>query len=408
MKIYDALHGFIHFNALEGALIDNELFQRLRYIHQLGIAYMVYPGATHTRFEHSLGTMHLAAQIFDQIAQDEDRPYWRQILRLAALCHDLGHLPFSHVAEHWLLGPFGHEEWTLRMIESEELAPIWKEVEAAYPGFPIVEHVSKLALGEGKLKSLRAEVAFTPLERIYAQIITGDFFGSDRIDYLLRDAGATGLSYGLFDYKQLIEMLAILPDQTGELTLGVEENGIASCEALLLARHFMQRRVYQYTSARAYSFHMARFMQTLYRNSVHSCGVKHYISMTEYAILTEIEKACQDSEHEGHFDARCFFDRSRRFQALHLPAKIEEDTLLNFQKKSEIPKGKIHWDLAGKWATSYGLDIPVLKKNDEVIHAGALSEISIPPTKKNWLYLAPEYTYNGSRDPICEEKITDS
>ena len=118
MKIYDSVHGFIHFNEIESALIDTEVFQRLHYIHQLGISYMIYPGATHTRFEHSLGTMHIATQIFDQISED---PYWRQIVRLAALCHDLGHLPFSHVAEEVLLGAKGHEEWTLKIIESPYL-----------------------------------------------------------------------------------------------------------------------------------------------------------------------------------------------------------------------------------------------------------------------------------------------
>lgn len=394
MKIYDAVHGFIHFNALESLLIDTEVFQRLRYIHQLGISYMVYPGGTHTRFEHSLGTMHLAAQIFDKIARDEDREYWRQVLRLAALCHDLGHLPFSHVAESRLLGKAGHEEWTLNIIESDYLTPVWKEAERLFPGFPVAEHVTKLSLGQEKLQSIRPECTFSETERIYSQIVTGDFFGSDRIDYLLRDAGATGLSYGLFDYKQLIEMLVVVPDDSGELTLGVEENGIASCEALLLARHFMQRRVYQYASARAYSFHMARFMEIFYKDPIHTSSVDHYIEMSEYAILTEIQRARKDSTHPGHLDAVCLFDRKQRFQAHDLPDRIEESKLLSFQKSASIPQGQIHWDLAGKWASPYGLNLPVLRKNEEVVPAATFSEISIPPTKKNWLYLAPEYAFD--------------
>jgi len=393
MKIYDAVHGFIHFNHLESLLVDTEVFQRLRYIHQLGISYMVYPGGTHTRFEHSLGTMHLGSQIFDQIADSENREYFRQMLRLAALCHDLGHLPFSHVAESRLLDPAGHEEWTLRVIESEYLTPVWKEAKKQFPGMPIEETIAKLALGEEKLKSLRPEATLTPWEKIYSQIITGDFFGSDRIDYLLRDANATGLSYGLFDYKQLIEMLVVIPNEKGELSLGVEENGIASCEALLLARHFMQRRVYQYASARAYSFHMARFMEWFYKDPIHLSSVEHYISMTEYAILTEMQKARRDPSHSGHFDAMCLFDRKKRFQAFDLPAQIEEETLHQFQKKASIPKDLIHWDLAGKWASPYGLNLPVLRKNEEVTPASVFSEISIPPTKKNWLYLAPEYNF---------------
>src|SRR5476651_2062324 len=91
-KIYDSVHGFISFDEFEKELIDSLPFQRLHYIHQLGIAYLVYPGATHTRFEHSLGVMELASQIFDRIASKHEIPqadYWRQVLRLAALCHDL-------------------------------------------------------------------------------------------------------------------------------------------------------------------------------------------------------------------------------------------------------------------------------------------------------------------------------
>lgn len=394
MKIYDAVHGFIHFNALESSLIDKEVFQRLRYIHQLGISYMVYPGGTHTRFEHSLGTMHLATQIFDKIAQDENREYWRQILRLAALCHDLGHLPFSHVAEKQLLGGRGHEEWTLRIIKSKYLASVWEKTKHQYPGFAVEEHIIKLALGQKKLQSLLPYYSFSEIEKIYSQIITGDFFGADRIDYLLRDASATGLSYGLFDYKQLIEMLVIISKKNGELTLGVEENGIASCEALLLARHFMQRRVYQYSSARSFSFHMARFMKMFYKDPIYISTVDKYIEMTEHAILTEMEKARSTPSHPGHIDAVCILDRQKRFQAYDLPLQVKESKLIEFQEKSCIPKAQIYWDLDGQGGIPYGLNLPVLRKNTEVVSAKMYSEISIPPTKKNWLYLAPEYDFN--------------
>jgi len=121
-KIYDSVHRFIHVDSLESDLINTRPFQRLHYIHQLGVTYFVYPGGTHRRFEHSLGVMELATRIYDQITSG-DRPkilrelvpelgspefrYWRRVLRLAALCHDMGHLPFSHTAEHRLFGKGG-------------------------------------------------------------------------------------------------------------------------------------------------------------------------------------------------------------------------------------------------------------------------------------------------------------
>ncbi|NGX46695.1 MAG: Deoxyguanosinetriphosphate triphosphohydrolase-like protein [Chlamydiae bacterium] len=393
MKIYDSVHGFIHFNDLESALIDTEVFQRLRYIHQLGISYMVYPGGTHTRFEHSLGAMHLASQIFDQVGREEDRDYWRQMIRFAALCHDLGHLPFSHVAESRLLGPAGHEKWTLNIIESKYLEPIWEKAREVYPGKPVEQHVAMFALGEENLKLIRPEVEFSPWERIYAQIITGDFFGSDRIDYLLRDARATGLSYGLFDYVQLIEMLAVVPDERKELALGVEENGIASCEALLLARHFMQRRVYQYPTARAYSFHMARFMEILYGDPKYFSSVENYLSMSEPEVLCAMQKAQNDPSHPGHQDAASLIDRKKRFQAIGLTYTIGHSDLESYKKKLSVPDRQIHWELADRRGLKYGLSLPIKRKDAQIIPASEFSEIAIPATKKNWLYLAPEYDF---------------
>jgi HD superfamily phosphohydrolase len=113
------IHGFIRFNNLERSLIDSRPLQRLKHIHQLAMTYQVYPGATHRRFEHSLGVMDLAGRAFDSLmrreklpygaalmaeaADDDARGYWRQVLRIAALLHDTGHLPFSHAAESELL-----------------------------------------------------------------------------------------------------------------------------------------------------------------------------------------------------------------------------------------------------------------------------------------------------------------
>ena len=252
-KIYDPIHGFIKLGELEAWLVDSPVFQRLHDIRQLGVTYLVYPGATHTRFEHSLGVMHVATEIFDQITAKYppchayNLEYWRQIVRLSALCHDLGHLPFSHVAEKILLGKGGHERWTLNVIESSFLEPLWQKISCGDQGCCPRDDVIRISLGEEKLKEINHPLANTPFtdwEKVMSQVITGDFFGADRIDYLLRDTKCTGVSYGLFDYAQLIEMLCILPDTDSQrLVLGVEENGIESCEALLLARHFMHKRV---------------------------------------------------------------------------------------------------------------------------------------------------------------------
>ncbi len=276
-KICDPVHGFIRFGELEQRVIDSRPFQRLRYIRQMGVAYLVYPGATHTRFEHSLGVMELVTRMFDSICHDlpeEKREYWRQILRLAALCHDMGHLPFSHTAEKVLLPDGGHEEMTMQMIRSEELRAIWQTL-----GREAEEDIIKLAVGKEPL---------TPQERLLAQVITEDNFGADRIDYLIRDAYYTGVGYGYFDHHQLIDSLRILSD-----SLGVAEGGIQSVEALWIARYMMYARVYHHPKARVYTQHMIRFMQRHYDHSI------PYLEQTDFVILAALMQAAKNGDYDA-------------------------------------------------------------------------------------------------------------
>ena len=157
----DPVHGFIRVSTDERGVIDSRPVQRLRHIHQLATSFLVYPGATHKRFEHSLGVMELAGRVFDIITDEENihpvireqvpeiadrrkRGYWRTVVRMAALCHDIGHLPFSHAAERELL-PDGwdHERLSAALIESEEMEELWHSMTP-----PIrVEDVRKIAVG---------------------------------------------------------------------------------------------------------------------------------------------------------------------------------------------------------------------------------------------------------------------
>ncbi len=398
-RVYDSIHGFIYLNEWEGQLIDSFAFQRLHYIRQLGSAYLVYPGAVHSRFEHSLGVMKIATQIFDKLLEKEtffvgheDLEYWRQVLRLSALVHDLGHLPFSHSAENALLGEGGHEKWTLAVVHSAPLKPIWDALKRAYPSKAPVGSVIKVSLGSGKVKEIgEGSLSFSPIEKVLSEIITGDFFGADRIDYLLRDAKYTGLSYGAFDYQQLIEMIAVVPgDKEGKWLLGVEENGIESCEALLLARHFMYRRIYEYPSIKAYSFHLRRFMVTMYGESDFQTDISRYLHFTDNEVLSTLNQAASDSSHRGHIDARAFFMGEKRFRAYPITKSTSQDDLLNFQKENEISKDKISWEFSKSKREKIGLNFPALLKSGSIVSAGTLSELLIPASPRGWLYLSPE------------------
>ncbi|QVL56955.1 MAG: HD domain-containing protein [Simkaniaceae bacterium] len=402
-KIYDSVHRFIHVDEVESLLINTAPFQRLHYIHQLGVTYFVYPGGTHRRFEHSLGVMELATRIYDEITSGElpkkltnmmprfgtfEYRYWRRVLRLAALCHDLGHLPFSHVAEHRLLGKGGHEIWTQKIMESSFLEPVWERfaTESLQDGInrDVKLDVMKVALGEKKF-----EGEFTPWERVVTEIVTGDFFGADRIDYLLRDSQCTGLAYGLFDYHQLIEMLKIIITPEGNLALGVEENGIESCEALLLARHYMHKRLYQYSSVKSYAFHLARFMETIYYDL--GDDLERYVAMTDNEVLSELNSASRDESHPGHFDAKCLYVRNYRFRAIALSSPPEERELIAIKEELEIPDDEISWEITKKGKNKLEMNFPVLKQDGTVDIGDNLSEISVPPKERSWIYIAPQY-----------------
>jgi hypothetical protein len=251
----DPIHTFISVRTDERKVIDSAPFQRLRHVHQLAMSYLVYPGATHKRFEHSLGVMELASRIYDIVTNpqnvfhnsvrdiipdEQGRYYWRAVLRMAALCHDLGHLPFSHAAERELLPDgYDHERLTKDIICCAEMREIWAAMTP--PLNP--DHIVKLAVGPKHAEPLELNT----WENILAEIITGDAFGADRMDYLLRDSFHAGVPYGTFDHHRLIATLRILPteyEESDEPALGLEAGGLESSEGLMIARHFMYKQLY--------------------------------------------------------------------------------------------------------------------------------------------------------------------
>lgn len=420
-KIYDPVHRFIHFSSLEKQLIHSPPFQRLRYIRQLGVAFFVYPGATHCRFEHSLGVMELATRIYDKIFQDFsyvrslksqflplfdllpaagslEYHYWRSILRLSALCHDLGHLPFSHAAEKSLLGSKGHESWTVKIIQHETLSTIWEKMEGEYrsKGFHrcVHEDIIKISLGEKKfLELFPNEEQFTPWENIVTNVISGDFFGADRIDYLLRDAQSTGLAYGLFDYHQLIEMLRILPpvDAIDHLVIGVEVNGMESCEALLLARYYMHKRLYNYPNVKSNAFHLSRVMKAVYGKRL--THFDEYIRLTDNEAMVEIHHAAQNANHPGHFDAQCLCRSGDgdRFRAIPLHPSAGEEELKHIQRELNLPDHEISWEIPKPVPRRLSLSFPVLYHDLSVMRGEDLSEMCIPGYQNHWIYVSPPH-----------------
>jgi uncharacterized protein len=325
-EIRDPIHGFIKLDSEERKLVNSRPFQRLRYIHQLALTYLVYPGATHRRFEHSLGVMDAAEHIYDVVTHPEniyhdsvrdlvprkvdyEWGYWRRVLRMAALCHDIGHLPFSHAAEKDLL-PAGtrHEHLSRSHILGDELRPVFAELKIQ------PEDVAKLAVGP---KYYGKELSVW--ESILYEMIGGDVFGADRIDYLLRDSFHSGVAYGRFDHTRLIETMRILPREdreSDEPELGITVGGLQTAESLLWARYFMYTQLYFHPVRRIYDIHLKEFLQKWLQSGRFSTDLDAHEAITDNEVLVGILEAARDSSANAFSEARRIVDR-QHFRLLY-------------------------------------------------------------------------------------------
>jgi uncharacterized protein len=236
-RIYrDAVHNIIRLNTgtpegrLIARLVDSAEFQRLRRVRQLGLAYFAYQAAEHSRFTHSLGAFHLATRILAKFANtysisEEDR----LAVRIAALLHDIGHGPFSHVIET-ILG-FHHEDFTVQAVLSSE-TEVGALLAAHDPALP--ERVANIIRG-----------TFRPMA--LAQLVSSQL-DVDRMDYLLRDSLMTGVKYGVYDIEWIIKSLEI---NEADDQLYVSARGLYAVEDYLQARYYMFRQVYFHRTLRA-------------------------------------------------------------------------------------------------------------------------------------------------------------
>jgi uncharacterized protein len=292
--VRDPLWDNIRLDQAAMAVLDSAPMQRLRYVRQLGHAFLVYPGATHTRFEHALGAYHLTRRALaaldergELVGLDEDE---RVAARLAALLHDVGHYPFSHALEE--------------------------------AGFPHHEQLGVGRLGRAPLAALLTSIGGPRLaERIGAFItgrsgspIQGLISGSldlDKIDYLCRDARSCGVPYGTVDVDRLLGALTLL-EAGGRIELGVQDKGISALESLLFAKYQMYRNVYWH--------HAVRSATCMFKRAVRATVAAGTLSMSEVSDATDDALTARLIVADPTGLARKVHERRLFKRALDLPA----------------------------------------------------------------------------------------
>lgn len=305
--IRDPVYDYISIDGDDGwllELLDTPEMQRLRYIHQLGVSYLVYPGATHTRFSHSLGVLHLMKEVLRHLKdvtgvnlENEER----DALLAVAVVHDVGHGPFSHLLEsHW---GNKHEDWSSRIIQDDQTG-----VNSVLRERGLVDRVAAL-LGkdEGDVPNWQRSLISSQLD-------------VDRMDYLMRDSHFAGVGYGKYDYYRLIHTMAIeaAPEkkegqQAPDECLVWPEKTKYAVEDYLFARYYMYRSVYFHPCTRGYEKLLDAIWKRASDPAVNNDlsllepvapffkpdgkpSVADYVRLQEYHVLSQIEQWKKEGE----------------------------------------------------------------------------------------------------------------
>ena len=233
LEIRDPIHGFVYREPLEQRIIDTAVFQRLRRLRQLALASLVYPGAVHTRFDHSIGALHLARGICAKLIPSNEE---QRLVRLAALLHDIGHGPFSHVSEP-ILQKYS-DAAKLKVKNQDEVHELisWGVIKAN-------RELARL-LSEEDREHIVGLLNGTYGYSLYKDIVSGPI-DVDKQDYLLRDSYFCGVRYGLYDQGRLTDTLIAHSDADDKI-LAVTEDGIHPLEQFVLARYYMHKQVYRH------------------------------------------------------------------------------------------------------------------------------------------------------------------
>ena len=371
----DPIHGLLRIEPGDEflvELIDSPEFQRLRRVRQLGVSHFTYPGAEHTRFNHSLGVLHVAQRILDMLERryGRDSGIGRQInehsrsVKAAALLHDTGHGAFSHLMERAFKDTADHEARSQQIISGAE---------SSLPAL-----FKKHGLDAGNVAGIVGKVF--PIR--FLQDIVSSSLDADRMDYLLRDAHFTGVRYGIFDLEWLLHAVCLgtltEPGEGGEKTMRLcldRKRALHSAEQMLLARQHMSVQVYFHKSTRRWEAHLLCLFREASRLALEENlplgtpsliseyfrtrgGVIHavFLRIDEPSIIGAINlwSSTAGPAHRLLADlSLAYLERKKIFQMLEIPASASAAAEWEQKLKELGPEWENHWELDYITFTAY-------------------------------------------------------
>lgn len=324
MEIKDPIHGSISLSAAEEAILETREFQRLRQIKQLGFAEYSFPGASHTRFLHSIGVMHLAGRAFDSVfrshkfSSESARTRLRQAVRLGALLHDIGHGPLSHTTEDvmplveelqikayahrergYAVDPkrkATHEDYSIKMVTDSEISRVLSKSFRDLTG----EHIACLI--DRGLKSsddffIDQGLDFRP---ILSQIVSSEM-DVDRMDYLERDAYFCGTNYGRVELEWLIGNLTF-HETKGRVHLALNRRALYTFDDFLISRHHMYLMVYFHHKSIIFEEMLQRYLHSKDCSYFLPAKIDQYLMCSDYSLYEHL--ASQSNEWAQRIAAR--------------------------------------------------------------------------------------------------------
>ena len=394
LDIIDPIHDFVRVYEHELSIIDNPIFQRLRRIRQLSGAHLTYPAAQHTRFEHSLGVMHIAGQAGHALNEKGFlKPDDIEILRLAGLLHDIGHGPFSHLFEEIIQKKkMSHEDFGKEIILKSEIGD-----DVTKNGFD-KKLITKIAFGDSKFQYLN-------------EIVSGAL-SADMMDYLLRDGYFTGAEHAKVDHKRMTQSLDVYKKK-----LALERSALYSFESMMHSRYQMFKAVYFHKTVRAAEVMLLEALRLSDDEfGFTSFNLNEYITLTDEYILStlisskssKLKQARQFAQdYQNRKLLKCVFERILTSQTNLQKIQTDELRIL-ISKKSKVREEEIFVDssvtpsipLAPSKNESKSIILTSIENEKSIASEMPISEIPVVSAISGFMNILRIYTKQNNRKKV--------